>query len=65
MGGAPDTSPAQLSPEATSSRLPKLAQTVEDAERKAIAQALERYATDLGRIADELDVSSTTLWRNM
>ncbi len=46
-------------------RSPTLAEAVEEAERRAIAQALERHGTDLARVADELEVSSTTLWRKM
>jgi two-component system response regulator HydG len=42
-----------------------LAEVVEDAERRAIAQSLERHGVDLARVADELGVSSTTLWRKM
>ncbi|ATB45524.1 sigma-54-dependent transcriptional regulator [Corallococcus macrosporus] len=44
---------------------PTLAQVVEEAERHAITQALERHGVDLSRVADELGVSSTTLWRKM
>ncbi|MHA7628151.1 sigma-54-dependent transcriptional regulator [Corallococcus sp. M7] len=44
---------------------PTLAEVVEDAERRAIVQALERHGVDLARVADELGVSSTTLWRKM
>ena len=46
-------------------RMPTLAEAVEEAERRAIAQALERHGVDLGRVAEELSVSSTTLWRKM
>ncbi|HEX8705371.1 MAG TPA: sigma-54 dependent transcriptional regulator [Myxococcaceae bacterium] len=46
-------------------RAATLAEAVEEAERRAIAQALERHGTDLARVADELEVSSTTLWRKM
>jgi two-component system response regulator HydG len=46
-------------------RVPTLAEAVEEAERRAIAQALERCGMDLGRVAEELGVSSTTLWRKM
>ncbi len=46
-------------------RGPTLAEVVEEAERRAIAQTLERHGTDLARVADELGVSSTTLWRKM
>ncbi|HYO58586.1 sigma-54 dependent transcriptional regulator [Archangium sp.] len=49
----------------TSTRMPTLAEVVEEAERRAIAQALERHGLDLGRVAEELAVSSTTLWRKM
>ncbi|WP_257452247.1 sigma-54-dependent transcriptional regulator [Archangium lipolyticum] len=49
----------------TSTRMPTLAEAVDDAERRAIAQALERHGTDLGRVAEELAISSTTLWRKM
>ena len=38
---------------------------MEEAERRAIQQSLERHGTDLARVADELAVSSTTLWRKM
>ncbi|AGC42469.1 sigma-54 dependent DNA-binding response regulator [Myxococcus stipitatus DSM 14675] len=50
---------------ASGSSGPTLAQVVEDAERRAIAQSLERHGVDLARVADELGVSSTTLWRKM
>ena len=49
----------------TSSRVPTLAEAVEEAERRAIAQALERHGMNLGQVADDLAVSSTTLWRKM
>jgi hypothetical protein len=42
-----------------------LAEAVEEAERRAIAQALERHGVDQVRVAEELQVSSTTLWRKM
>jgi two-component system response regulator HydG len=48
-----------------SGRGPTLAEVVEEAERRAIAQSLERHGVDLARVADELGVSSTTLWRKM
>ena len=44
---------------------PTLAEVVEEAERRAILQALDRHQKDLARVADELGVSSTTLWRKM
>jgi two-component system, NtrC family, response regulator HydG len=64
VGGALGAPPVPLTSDA-SSRVPTLAEAVEEAERRAIAQALERYAMDLGRVAEELAVSSTTLWRKM
>jgi two-component system response regulator HydG len=42
-----------------------LAEAVEDAERHAIEAALARCGGDLGQVARELAVSSTTLWRKM
>jgi two-component system response regulator HydG len=42
-----------------------LAAAVEDAERAAIEAALARHAGDLPRVARELGVSGTTLWRKM
>jgi two-component system response regulator HydG len=42
-----------------------LAEAVEDAERRAIEAALARSEGDLGRVARELGVSATTLWRKM
>jgi two-component system response regulator HydG len=42
-----------------------LAEAVEEAERRAISGALVRCGNDLGRVARELGVSSTTLWRKM
>ncbi|HYV49353.1 MAG TPA: sigma-54 dependent transcriptional regulator [Myxococcaceae bacterium] len=44
---------------------PTLADAVLEAERRAIATALERFPRDLARVADELAVSPTTLWRKM
>ncbi|WP_376764373.1 sigma-54-dependent transcriptional regulator [Archangium violaceum] len=55
----------QVSSLDTGMRMPTLAEAVEEAERRAIAQALERHGVDLGRVAEELSVSSTTLWRKM
>ncbi|XXF79155.1 sigma-54 dependent transcriptional regulator [Myxococcaceae bacterium GXIMD 01537] len=52
-------------PEVPSASGLTLAATVEEAERRAIAQALERHGVDLARVAEELGVSSTTLWRKM
>jgi two-component system response regulator HydG len=42
-----------------------LAEAVEEAERRAIEAALARCEGDLGRVARELGVSATTLWRKM
>ncbi|ABS28330.1 sigma-54 dependent transcriptional regulator [Anaeromyxobacter sp. Fw109-5] len=42
-----------------------LAEAVEEAERCAIEAALARCEGDLGRVARELGVSATTLWRKM
>ncbi len=42
-----------------------LAEAVEEAERRAIEAALARCEGDLGRVARELGVSPTTLWRKM
>jgi two-component system response regulator HydG len=42
-----------------------LAAAVEDAERRAIEAALARNDADLQRVARELGVSGTTLWRKM
>jgi two-component system response regulator HydG len=42
-----------------------LAAAVEDAERRAIESALTRAGGDLARVARELGVSATTLWRKM
>ncbi|MGQ0508257.1 MAG: sigma-54-dependent transcriptional regulator [Myxococcaceae bacterium] len=43
---------------------PKLAEAVAEAERKAIVAALDR-SKDLAEVADQLGVSTTTLWRKM
>jgi two-component system response regulator HydG len=42
-----------------------LAEAVDDAERQAISEALTRRQGDLGQVARDLEVSSTTLWRKM
>jgi two-component system response regulator HydG len=44
---------------------PTLEEAVDEAERRAIEAALARCGSDLGRVAKELAVSSTTLWRKM
>jgi two-component system response regulator HydG len=48
-----------------SSLAPNLADAVAEAERRAIVGALERNPRDLALVAEELGVSSTTLWRKM
>jgi two-component system response regulator HydG len=42
-----------------------LAAVVEEAERRAIEASLTRCESDLGRVARDLGVSATTLWRKM
>jgi two-component system, NtrC family, response regulator HydG len=42
-----------------------LAQEVDEAERRAIEAAMQRNEGQLEKVARELDVSSTTLWRKM
>jgi two-component system response regulator HydG len=42
-----------------------LAEAVEEAERSTIQAALQRSGHDLSRVARELGVSATTLWRKM
>ena len=42
-----------------------LAEAVEDAERRAITAAIARCEGDLGRVARDLAISATTLWRKM
>jgi two-component system response regulator HydG len=42
-----------------------LAAAVEDAERRAIEGSIGRCDGDLGRVARDLGVSATTLWRKM
>lgn len=42
-----------------------LADAVTDAERRAILAALDQSPQDLGRVAEVLGVSATTLWRKM
>jgi len=44
---------------------PTLADVVANAERRAIVAALERSPKDLSRVAEELAISATTLWRKM
>jgi two-component system response regulator HydG len=52
-------------PEAGPGRARTLALAVEEAERASIQAALQRCDGDLGRVAVELGISSTTLWRKM
>ncbi len=59
-GAAPASADTQ-----DTTRAPTLAEAVEEAERRAIEQALGRHSMDLARVAEELEVSSTTLWRKM
>jgi two-component system response regulator HydG len=49
----------------TGTAAPTLADTVAEAERRAIEAALVRCGGDQGRVARELDISATTLWRKM
>jgi two-component system response regulator HydG len=53
------------SPAVTHGAVQTLAEAVEAAERRAIELALGRCAGDLTRVARELAVSQTTLWRRM
>ena len=45
--------------------LPRLEEAVAEAERLAIQQARARWPQDLGKVADALGISPTTLWRKM
>jgi two-component system response regulator HydG len=56
---------ARSRPEPGSGQARTLAEAVEEAERASIQGALQRWDGDLGRVATELGVSSTTLWRKM
>ncbi|MDP3500674.1 MAG: sigma-54 dependent transcriptional regulator [Myxococcales bacterium] len=58
--GGTEASPIPFSPVGVAT----LADAVTEAERKAIQVALERLP-DLGRVAEVLGVSTTTLWRKM
>jgi two-component system response regulator HydG len=49
----------------TAAPAPSLAEAVDEAEKRAIAAALDRHKGDLGLVADELGISPTTLWRKM
>jgi two-component system response regulator HydG len=59
QGARSAEAPAQGSP------LPTLADAVAEAERRTILAALERSPKDLAQVAEELAISSTTLWRKM
>jgi two-component system response regulator HydG len=52
-------------PPAPGAGVQTLAEAVEAAERRAIEAALARTGAELGRVARELGVSTTTLWRKM
>jgi len=58
-GKAPEHEQSALPPGGT------LADTVNQAERRAIAAAVEQHPGDLAGVAEELGISSTTLWRKM
>ena len=45
--------------------VPRLEEAVLEAERRAILQARARWPGDLGKVADSLGISPTTLWRKM
>jgi two-component system response regulator HydG len=52
-------------PAATAAAPRDLAAAVAEAERRAIEAALSRHPSDLARVARELGISATTLWRKM
>ena len=62
---ASDVQPERLPAHGRGGSAVTLAQAVEDAERRTIEATLIRCGNDLGRVARELGVSSTTLWRRM
>lgn len=49
----------------SSGQVRSLADAVTEAERRAILAALDQHPRDLPRVADQLGVSATTLWRKM
>src|SRR6266436_3686687 len=59
-----ETRPA-AQPEAGASGVRTLAQEVDEAERKAIDASMERNGGTIEKVARELGVSTTTLWRKM
>ena len=62
----PRAAPVEPKPAGTGAGLAgTLAEAVSEAERAAIANALERTPNDLAQVADDLAVSPTTLWRKM
>ncbi|MFL5318504.1 MAG: sigma-54-dependent transcriptional regulator [Myxococcaceae bacterium] len=62
-GGQP--LPVSTESQAPGTGSPTLAEAVSEAERRAIAAAMEKWPDDLGRVADALAISPTTLWRKM
>jgi len=59
-----ETRPA-AQPEADASGVRTLGQEVDEAERKAIDASMERNGGSIEKVARELGVSTTTLWRKM
>jgi two-component system, NtrC family, response regulator HydG len=57
--------PHRAEADAAAADVRTLAEAVEDAERRTITAALTRCENDLGRVARELGISGTTLWRKM
>jgi two-component system response regulator HydG len=58
-------SPPAPPPDGSSGGIRTLGQEVDDAERRAIEAAMERNGGVIEKVARELDVSTTTLWRKM
>ena len=56
---------SHAAPAAAASGVRPLAQEVDAAERRAIEASMERNGGQLEKVARELDVSTTTLWRKM
>ena len=52
-------------PEGAPAQPGSLADAVNEAERRAISAAIDKYPVDLGKVAESLGVSATTLWRKM
>ncbi len=57
--------PTATSSRGTTTAVQSLADAVTDAERRAIAAAIEQSGHDLSRVAELLGISATTLWRKM